>query len=192
VDLATRDGADPAGEAAIRAPHVHGALTWLPDTRVGPVALAPRVELRAGAAAGQDDLLRTRVGGLNPWVVPLAGAAWAEWWVEDYAAARLGATVGAGETGPRALGFRVSPFADLAAFEDDRPGADAALGLGLGLRAWRGRLFVDATGGYAPTIPRAEGLGRGSLWFSLGWDWGTAAGPTDASPPGPPGATWPG
>lgn len=193
VDLATRDGATaPRADDAIRAPHLHGELTWLPDTRLGTLALAPRVELRAGIAADQDALLYTRVGGLNPWVVPLAGAAWAEWWVEDYAAARLGGTVGVGEVGPGALGLRVSPFVDLAAFDNPFPGDDAALGLGLGVRAWRGHLFLDATGGYAPTLPRAAGYGRASVWLSLGWDWGTATGPSDTSPPGPPGVAWPG
>lgn len=188
VDLASADRAAgaPAGGEMVRAPHLVVEALWMPDWRVDRLAVAPRVEVRAGVADGQDDLLRTRLGGLNPWVVPLAGAAWAEWWVEDYAAARLGGTVGVGETGPGALGVRVSPFADLATFD-----GEAAVGFGLGVRAWRGRFFVDATGGVAPWIERAPGVGRTSLWFSLGWDWGTRAGPTAETPPGPPGAAWP-
>jgi hypothetical protein len=183
-----RAGADLAsgGDASLQSPHVVGELQWIPDWSVGKARIGPRVELRAGAAEGQDDLLRSRLGGLNPWVVPLAGAAWAEWWVEDYAAARVGANVGAGEPGAKKLGIRVSPFVDLAAFD-----GDAAVGLGVGARAWRGRLFLDVTGGYAPWIARAPGIGRGSLWFSIGWDWGTAGGPSETDPPGPPGATWP-
>lgn len=191
-DLATPDrGVEP--DAGLRlAPHLHGQLTWLPGTEVGAVFLAPRVELRAGVAEGQDELLRSRLGGLNPWVLPLAGAAWAEWWVEDYAAARLGGTLGSVDTGPKALGAVVSPFVDVATFSPGPTEADGAVGLGLGLRAWRGRLFLDASGGLAPWIPRAEGVGRASLWFSVGWDWGTAAGPADDEPPGPPGVSWPG
>jgi hypothetical protein len=178
VDVATTDG------DAIRSPHVHGEVVWLPDPQVGSVVIGPRVEVRAGAAEGQDDLLRSRLGGLNPWVVPLAGAAWAEWWVEDYAAARLGGTVGLGQAGAKQLGFRVSPFADVATFD-----GDAAVGLGVGARAWRGRLYADVTGGYAPWIQRQPGITRASIWFSLGWDWGTAAGPSEKDPPGP--GEWP-
>jgi hypothetical protein len=180
VDIATTDA------TALRAPHLVGAFAWMPDWRAGGVALAPRVELHAGIAENQDDLLRTRLGGLNPWVVPLAGAAWAEWWVEDYAAARLGGTVGAGEPGAKQVGVRVSPFVDLATFD-----GDAAAGFGLGVRAWRGRLFADLTGGVAPWIPRQDNVGRTSVWFAVGWDWGTRAGPSDAGPPGPPGVDWP-
>ena len=180
VDIATTDA------TALRAPHLVGAFAWMPDWSAGGVALAPRVELYAGIAENQDDLLRTRLGGLNPWVVPLAGAAWAEWWVEDYAAARLGGTVGAGEPGAKQVGVRVSPFVDLATFD-----GDAAAGFGLGVRAWRGRLFADLTGGVAPWITRQDNVGRTSVWFAVGWDWGTRAGPSDAGPPGPPGVDWP-
>ena len=183
-----RVGADlETGEAPRWSGHAAMEARWLPRWRAGAVALAPRVELWAGLGEGQDDLTRTRLGGLNPWVVPLAGAAWAERWVEDYAVLRLGPTVGLGEAGEGALGFRASPFVDLAAFD----GA-AEAGLGLGLRAWRGRAFLDLTPGFSPTIARAEGVGRTSVWFSLGLDWGAGHTPSGARPPGPPGVAWPG
>ncbi len=48
------------------------------------------------------------------------------------------------------------------------------------------------TGGYAPWIARREGVSRASLWVALGWDWGTAKGPTSEAAPGPMGVYWPG
>lgn len=72
-------------------PRVVGEFTYSPGPREGQwFALLPRFELRAGWARGQDRVLRTRLGGLNPYVVPLAGAAWAEWLVERYVAGRAG------------------------------------------------------------------------------------------------------
>lgn len=167
--------------------HAAGELGWLPQWAVGPLTLAPRVELWAGWGHHQDFLTKTRLGGLNPWVVPLAGAAWAEFWVEDYAVARLGPTVGLGGAGEGKAGFRASPFVDVAAFD-----GDLEAGLGLGLRGWRGRAFADVSAGASPTLERQPGVGRGSVWFSLGWDWGAAGKPSGDRPPGPPGVRWPG
>lgn len=182
-----RGGVDAElAEGTVVSPHLSLQAHWTPEITVSGVVLGPRVEAWGGVAESQDELLRTRLGGLNPWVVPLAGAAWAEWWVEDYGVARLGGTIGVGEGGAKQLGLRVSPFVDLAGFDDQ-----GAYGVGLGLRAWRGRLFVDATGGLAPEIPRQPGYHAMSVWFSLGWDWGTLAGPADDDPPGPPGTDWP-
>jgi hypothetical protein len=186
------DFTDDGAGGGRRAPHLAGELHWTPDLHVGSLALAPRVEAWAGLAGNQDDLLHARIGGVNPWVVPLAGAAWAEWWAEDYAAVRAGPTVGVGDPGARSLGVRVSPFVDLAAFGGGTGDQGHALGLGVGMRAWRGRLFADVTGGYAPGIARQAGVGRGSVWVAVGWDWGTAKGPTSAAAPGPMGTYWPG
>lgn len=178
--------AGDTGQGLVLSPHLSLQAHWTPEITVGGVALGPRVEGWAGVAERQDDLLRTRLGGLNPWVVPMAGAAWAEWWVEDYGVARLGGTIGYGEAGPGRVGLRVSPFVDLAAFD-----AEDAYGLGVSLRAWRGRLFLDATGGVAPQIERQPGFSAMSLWFAVGWDWGTANGPAGDTPPGPPATYWP-
>ena len=180
TDVELREG------TTLISPHLAAQAHWTPEITVSGLVLGPRVEAWAGVAEQQDDLLRTRLGGLNPWVVPLAGAAWGEWWVEDYGVARLGGTIGFGGTGPGVVGLRVSPFVDLASFDEE-----SAWGAGLGLRAWRGRLFLDLTGGAAPTIPRQQGYEALSVWFSLGWDWGTAKGPSGTTPPGPAGVSWP-
>jgi hypothetical protein len=193
VDLET-----PGGAPLPISPHVAGELHWIPGWKVGSVALAPRAEAWVGAAGPQDYLLRARIGGTTPYVVPLAGAAWGEFWVEDYAVARVGPSVGLGFGD---AGVRVSPFADLAGFSD--PSVDLGpaapgpltlrgdLGLGLGVRAWWKRFYADATGGYSPTIERQPGYSRASVSFSLGADWGAGTTHSGSRPPGPIGSYWP-
>lgn len=152
--LAAGSHLNPDG-AALLAPHLTLQGRALPSWR-----LAPRVELYAGVARDQDRLSRTRLGGLNPYVVPLAGAGWAEWWVEDYAAARVGPTL-QGEHGQ--LGVVI----DAAWFD-----GQSAVGIGMPLRLERGRWFVEGAVGHAPRIERQAGVGRWSALLSLGQDWG--------------------
>jgi hypothetical protein len=138
------------------APHLVGEARYQPiDRRIGP-----HLRLSAGLAEGQTDRTTTRLGGLNPHVVPLAGAGWGEWWVEDYAALRVGASVGR----PQAedWGLRVAPIVDLAAFDGQR-----AYGLGALVRAHRGRGALVLDLGHAPAIVRQPGIGRSSLYLSL-------------------------
>jgi hypothetical protein len=141
---------------------VHGGVDVIVPVDGAPVRAAPRisgvarshlpgvvvpvVQIAAGWAEGQDDRLKTRIGSSNPYVVPLAGAAWAEWWVEDYAAFRGGAMV---QTAPVDVGL----IADAAAFDGQR-----AVGFGAMARArlpkgWG--LSLDA--GWAPWLARAQG-----------------------------------
>ncbi|MCC7384891.1 MAG: hypothetical protein IT384_23790 [Deltaproteobacteria bacterium] len=121
--------------------------------------LAPRIELRAGAAEDQDDLTRTRLGGLNPYSVPLAGAGWGEWWVEDYAAVRAGPCL-SGELG------EISLVVDAATFDGGSAFGLAALGK---LRLpW---LSIEGSLGFAPEIPRQPGVSRLSAWIKLSREW---------------------
>ncbi len=122
-------------------------------------AVAPRLEVYAGIAEGQSALSTTRLGGLNPYVVPLAGAGWAEWWVEDYAAARLGPAL-SGERGS------LSAVADAAVFD-----GQSAVGFGLLTTLNIKALTLDTDLGYAPWIPRQEDVGRWSVLVLLGRDW---------------------
>lgn len=151
----TRVGADLEGQTL--APHAHGSLGWR-QPLLGS-NLQTRVHLNAGIADGQGLISRTRLGGLNPYVVPLAGAAWAEWWVEDYVAARIG------------LGHQTE-FLDLEVFADGAwfDGAEA-VGAGARLRLTVKHWFVDGAFGYAPAIPRQEGVGRSSVFLLLGRTW---------------------
>jgi hypothetical protein len=120
-------------------------------------ALAPRVEVYAGWARDQGRLVRTRLGGLNPYVVPLAGAGWAEFLVEEYAVVRVGPNL-------RWDGGEAAVVADLATFDGEEEVTFAFLGH----LDFDGGWFVDASVGYAPFIERASGVLRTSAWLLAG------------------------
>ncbi len=134
--------------------NVEGTFTWAPAW-----AVAPRVSAWFGVGENLDFLTTTRLGGLNPYVVPLAGAAWAEWWVEDYVAGRAGV---AANLGP----VELTPFVDAARFDGTN-----AVGFGLKTHATFEDFFVTAIGGYAPFIERAPGVSRVSVWVLTGSSW---------------------
>jgi hypothetical protein len=162
VDAEVGRGDELAGIAAGRvSPRVVGEFTYSPGPREGQwFALLPRFELRAGWARAQDRVLRTRLGGLNPYVVPLAGAAWAEWLVERYVAGRAGYAL-------HTRWFEVAALVDAAIFDGGKAVGFAFTG------AWRyKRLFAEAAFGYAPWIERQEGVSRVSFWIRVGADWG--------------------
>jgi hypothetical protein len=121
--------------------------------------IAPRIELRTGWARGEDDITRTRLGGLNPYVVPLAGAAWAEWWVESYVALRAGAAVNA-EWGS------VAAVVDAARFDGMSAYGVAVLG-----HVAIDVFFVEASTGWAPSIARAPGVARVAGFILVGTSW---------------------
>jgi hypothetical protein len=150
--LWVRAGADLEGLSL--APHVQGEAVWRPS-----LAVAPRFELRAGWGMNQSDLTKTRAGGSNPYVVPVAGAGWAEWLVQDYVAGRLGVTW-------RGRWVEIGALADAAAFEGGIVSGFAATGR-VKWRTW----FLETELGWAPWIERKEGVSRVSLWFLLGTDW---------------------
>ena len=135
-------------------PHATLDAAWTPPWTVVPIA-----ELRACQAEDQGLLQLSRVGGLNPYVVPLAGAGWGEWWVEDYAAARLGVAAQGGWG-------RVGLVVDQA-----RVDGQNATGFGLLARGQRRLVYLDTAVGYAPWIERQDGVGRFSVWAVLGLDW---------------------
>jgi hypothetical protein len=155
-----RAGAD--AELQNVAPHVVVEATLRPEG-----ALAPRVEVRAAWAANQDYLTRTRLGGLNPYVVPLAGAAWAEFWVQSYMALRAGPSLRVRLPGRGPHSLELTPVADVVGFD-----GRTEVGFGL-LTRWRyRRLFLEAAGGYAPWLKRQEGIARTAGFLLLGADWG--------------------
>ena len=120
-----------------------------------PWRLAPFADLYLGVASNQDEVTLTRLGGLNPYVVPLAGAAWGEFWVEDHAVAH----VGAGWHGER---IEADLFSDLAAFDGARTAAFGAL-LALAHAPWS----LELKGGVAPWIDRAPGVSPAAGWVLL-------------------------
>lgn len=147
-----RAGADATLDRV--APHVAVEAVYRP----APPALAPRLELRAAWAYDQDRLMRTRLGGQNPYVVPLAGAGWAEWYVESYLALRLGLNLRAAL--PRDHRLELSLLTDVAAFAGQ-------VATGFSLQAgWRYRRYaLDTALGYAPWIERQPGVGRVTFYL---------------------------
>jgi|SRR5579871_1651414 len=136
-------------------PHLYAEVIYHPVATI-----APRLELRAGAGYHQTFLTRTRLGGLNPYVVPLAGAGWAEFLVDDFVAARLAV---AWSTRFTEAGAAV----DAAAF-DQR----LQTGFALLFRGHYRRWFGEAQLGWAPWIERQPGVANVSLWLLVGADWG--------------------
>ena len=160
----------PWGNAELQAGTDVDPSGWMPHARVTarlqrPLGVSPLVELRAGAASGQNALTFTRLGGLSPYVVPLAGAAIAEFRVEDYAAVRLGPTWAS-------KSVRLAAFADAAIFDRDR-----ALGFGASVHVTRGRCFADVAAGGSPGLLRQRGRAVGG-WVNVGWQ-----GPLGKPPP---------
>ena len=148
-----RGGADV--QPSIVAPRLAAEAVLQPDWW-----LAPLWEIRAGWAKDQDLITLTRLGGLNPYVVPLAGTGWAEFYVEKYAATRVGVSLSS-ELGELAV------FTDTATFDDHEP----ITGFGAMARFNQDQLFVEAIGGYAPFVERKDGTLDMSVWLLAGIDW---------------------
>lgn len=143
---------------------------WL---RAGAL-LGPRVRLQLDELAswmwGEDDLVRLRVGGLNPYSVPLVGAPWAGYLAGDLAAVQL------------SLHTRVWRDAELGLLADGVVLADAqrtgspprpAVLAGVGAFAdvrfanWQ----LDLRGGWSPTLRPGTLAGGWTLFAALGWAW---------------------
>ncbi len=144
---------------------VLSARQWL---RAG-VRLSRRLRLQIEEVAlwmsGADDLDRARVGGMNPYVVPMAGAPWAGWLVGRLAAAQLSLHARLWRE------LEAGLLADGAVVDDTartgsplKPGALGGVGafVDFRLRSWQ----VDVRAGYCPSVPNAF-----SIFASLGWGW---------------------
>jgi hypothetical protein len=120
---------------------------------------------------GADDLVRLRVGGLNPYSVSLVGAPWAGYLADELAAAQ--ASLHIRVAGEQEIGLLV----DGVALDDvnrtggsaARPGLLAGIGLFADLRlgAWQ----LDARGGWSPTTRPGTAAGGFTLFVSVGWGW---------------------
>ncbi|MCA9490594.1 MAG: hypothetical protein KC621_11755 [Myxococcales bacterium] len=169
VDVSTVDGRI--------SPHAAGEARARLEAEVAPFG-----ELRAAWAEDADDLLATRLGGMTPYHVPVAGLAWAEVWAQDLVAARLGAQWTHG-------GLEVPVFVDGAAWilPEDRsspdPDAAATVGFGGGLGYRSGTWSARTTVGVAPFWERPEGTWPVSVFFLLGTDWRRAQGSHSSTTP---------
>jgi hypothetical protein len=147
---------------------------WL---RAG-VVLHRRVRLQIDERAtwmwGEDDLVRLRVGGLNPYSVPLVGAPWA-----GYLAGRVAALQGSLHVRVRGQ-HEVGLLVDGVVLDDAdrtgaingvaaRPGLLAGIGAFADLRA--GNWQFDLRGGWSPTLRPGSVGGGVSLFGALGWAW---------------------
>lgn len=127
-----------------------------------------RQEVMLGA--GLDDLNRARVGGLNPYVVPLAGASWASFLSDRHLALRW------------SWHFRLYKQLEAGVLGDLVWLADAArTGVsgdrtmaGLGLFAdWQlGAFQIDLALGWCPTLDWHSSGGSLGALAALGWQWG--------------------
>ncbi len=145
---AARWGADSRNDPS---QHVVMVRQWM---RAG-ITLSQRVRLQLDELAvwmwGEDDLTRQRVGGMNPYSVPLAGAPWA-----GYLAGKL-ASLHASLHVRVAHEHEIGVLADGVVLEDadragalGRPGILAGLGLFADLRVknWQ----IDLRAGWSPTL----------------------------------------
>lgn len=155
VHVWVRAGVDGLAEGA--SPHVHLSL----QTAL-PWPVRPTIGLRAGWADGATDIVKTRIGGVNPYEVPLAGAVWAEIWTESYAALRVGPEF-AGARGR--LAWTTSLVVDLVAHDE---GGDVGVA-GNARFAW-GPRWLEVAVGSSPTLPR-PGIVPLSAFVRIGQDW---------------------
>lgn len=146
-------------EVWVRAGVTH-SKGWVPGAhlvaRLHPRGtVAPWVVVHAGGAENAEIVTYSRLGGLNPYVVPLAGAAWAEFWVEDYAAVRAGPRFRADE-------HWVAPFVDAALFDGRE-----AWGLGGMAHAQLGRVGFDVGAGVSPGAVRPNRTWSGCTYVLM-------------------------
>lgn len=134
--------------------------------------LHDRVRLQVAQFAGtgmhEDDLTRTRLGGSNPYVVPLAGAPWAAVLAGTFISAELSLHVRIWRE--LELGF----LAQGAAVEDLQRIGENDLDFVGGLGAFadfRINAFqIDLRSGWTPSL-RADPMGHWNVFLSFGWQW---------------------
>lgn len=133
--------------------------------------ISPFLEHRSGKIAplgllSVSSIVQYRLGGLNPHVVPVAGMAWAEAWVDAYVAHRVGLEYVGDDHG-------VAGFVDHAYYLLSQKEARHALGVGVKNWFQVGAWQVTCVAGFAPVVyrPGASSIPAISGWFTLGRDW---------------------
>lgn len=145
---------------------IRGRQWALAGWQMHPVVRTQLAEY-AAFGRGEDDLTRDRIGGLNPYSVPLVGAPWAGWLSEEYVA-------GMWSWHFKVVGdLEIGPLATVVGLEDvGRVGSDewdVLWGVG-GLVDWRyGGWQVDLRGGYSPAVQDRSDRAAYSVWISAGW-----------------------
>jgi len=134
-------------------PHLFFDGSWRPRWPV-----APWLGLHVGWAEEQDALTQTRIGGLTPYEVPLAGAAWFEFWAEDYAVGRVG-IVSQGERGWAGVTL------------DGGTVGGGVWGLAAHGGWTRGSWQLEGALGWAGGVPRQPGVSPLSVYLMLERPW---------------------
>ncbi len=145
------------------------ARQWL---RAG-AQLHPRVRVEVAEVATwmwhEDDLVRLRVGGFNPYSVPLAGAPWAGYLAGKLAAADASLHVRVWRE------HEVGVVGDWVVLDDPRRtgagGAGVLGGLGAFADARFGMWQLDLRGGWSPTTQPGSAAGSWGLFAAAGWAW---------------------
>lgn len=127
-----------------------------------------QVSEEAGAASGDDDVTRRRLGGLNPYVVRVPGVPWAHHLVDDYAQGHLGVHVkvaGDVEIGPTVAAAVLTDIDRVGELDD----ADVEWGVGLFADARFGAWQVDVRGGYSPSLSDRSDEAAWTAYVGVGW-----------------------
>jgi hypothetical protein len=140
---------------------VLGARQWLRAGARLTSRLRLQIEELAVWLSGADDLDRVRIGGLNPWTVPVAGQPWPSHLASKLASAQVSLHIRVWRE------FEVGALVDGVVLDDlHRNGSSPGALFGVGafvdfrLRGWQ----LDVRGGYSPPAGT-------SLFASLGWGW---------------------
>lgn len=147
------------------------ARQWLRAGAKLHARLRLQIDETASWMWGADDLVRARIGGLNPYSVPLVGAPWAGYLADDFAAADVSLHVRVVRE------HEVGVLVDGVALDDvhrtggptARTGVLAGIGVFADLRVkgWQ----LDVRGGWSPTVQLSSFAGGFSLYASVGGDW---------------------
>jgi hypothetical protein len=119
---------------------------------------------------GEDDLTRVRLGGLNPYVVPIAGAPWATFLSEKFIAVESSwhfKLWGEQEAGVLLHGVLLED-AERIGREDTY---DIMAGLGVFVDLRFGGFQIDLRAGWSPTLDYQSSSGQFGAYALAGWQW---------------------
>jgi len=128
-----------------------------------------RIQIFQTGAYGhnEDDLTRVRIGGLNSYVVPIAGAPWAAFLSEKFVAAQWSLHFRVWDDMEVGLLFDGAFIEDLERKGEDNYDSITGIGIFADLRA--NNFQLDIRGGWSPSLDWQSKDGQFSLFFALGY-----------------------
>ena len=127
-----------------------------------------QVEQQAALGVGEDDLTRSPVGGLNPYVAPIAGVPWAGFHSARFASAQLSGHL-------HVVGdFEIGPLLSTVVLTDphrvgDHSDVSGHAGVGALIDGRIGAWQIDVRGGWSPTLSSVSGQAAWNALLSVGW-----------------------